>query len=156
MQLISGLQMNEIIIRLDDIKKYISLKLIYIILASLLGSTFLPNLIDLFLITDTNVIRLTLITNFLIMAAISFFKFRPSFQEFFLKRDALYRESVVAFLVFLFYFVILNSSLLMYSQTRMDIHGIFLKSNANFIYTARWNLIISTILAGLAGLGFHY
>ncbi len=148
--------MTEITIRLDDFKQYISLKLTYIIIVSLISSTFLPNIIELFLITDTNIIRLTLLMDFLIICAISFFKLRPSFQQFFLKRNTFYRESVVAFLIFLFFFVILNSSLLMYIQTRMDIYGFFLKPNTSFIYPARWNLIINTIIAGVASLLFHF
>lgn len=122
----------------------------------LIGS-FFPSLVSAFEFWGINPItsqRLVLILDILISLAIALMLIGwTSWKRFSNQKDFRYRIDAITLLIFLFFFVILNSGLFMFIDTGIPLYYFFLNKSEH-LEVIRWTLIINSAIAAFSAMIF--
>lgn len=95
--------------------------------------------------------RAVLLLDILVTLGVALWLTRSSWERFFHDRDAEYRPGVVSIIVFLFFFVILDSTLFLFIDTKIPLYQFFLDKH-DYLNVARWTLLINSGIAITAAL----
>lgn len=145
---------GSILLRAREIKFYTH---IFIALApTILFGSFFPQIISQLQFWGSDSIvsqRLIVLLDILISVGLALRVVKSCWKKFVNEGDIQYRPDVISIVIFLFFFVILDSGLFVFISTKMPLYQFFL-NKSDYLNVAKWTLLINSAIATLAAIAF--